>query len=326
MKNVYLIITIILLLAFLLMPLLAMENKNKTGNTSSGKTVSKVQTSELKDVSEFTVYINSQNTTKKLDRQEYLLGVIAAEISPENNEEAIKAQALAAYTFAYRKKSQNSSSNYDITTDSSLDQGYLTEEERAKKWGEKKDEYEKKILGAIKAVEGKLIVYDNKPILAAYHSVSAGKTETAANVWGTDYPYLQSENSVGDLLAPDYLSEVKLSVDDFKKCCTEKLSCNPAGDPAAFIGKLEKTKAGTVKKISICSKEISGQDVRKAFSLRSAAFTLTYKDNNFIFSVTGYGHGVGMSQFGANYMALQGSSYEEIIKTYYRDVSIVNLK
>lgn len=328
MKNIYLIITLILILSFLLMPLLAVEKKQDTSLASSGGTSSTEQKSngDLQVIENFKVYIPEEKKTVTLTAEEYILGVVAAEMPALYHEEALKAQALAAYTYAYRKHLQNLSAKaeYDITADSTLDQGYINAEQRKAKWGDSTTDYEAKIKNAIATVKNLLIVYDNQPILAAYHAISSGNTETALNVWQTDYPYLQSQSSIGDLLAPEYLSEVQSAADAFKAKLTE-LGCTPSDTLSEYIGASEKSEAGTVLKITICGKEFTGAQIREAFGLRSAAFDIVLKDNVFVFSVTGYGHGVGMSQFGADYMAKQGSTYEEIILNYYKGVKIIGL-
>ncbi len=327
MKNVYLIITLVLLLSFLLMPLLAVNNSN---DSTAPKNESSFKENLIMDtVSNFKVYLSEEKTTVSLSVDEYLLGVLAAEMSVNYHDEALKAQTVAAFTFAYRKHLLNKSSTgetgeYDLTDNTALDQGYIDAKARKDKWGDKTPDYEAKLKKIIDEVKNQVIVYAGEPILAVYHAISPGNTETAKNVWGSDYAYLQSESSVGDLLAPDYLSEVKVSVQDFKNKLTE-FGCTVSGEAAKFIGNTQKSTAGTVLKITLCGKEFSGAEIREAFSLRSAAFDLAFKDDEFVFSVTGYGHGVGMSQFGADYLARQGSEYTEILAAYYRGISIVKI-
>lgn len=331
MKNMYLIIVSVLTISFLLIPLIATENSglNKTSSnisTSISSGATQKNDYELDILNEIKLYLTDKETVLKLDKNEYILGVVAAEMSADNNIEALKAQALAAYTFAYRKHAQNkkTNSNYDLTNDSTLDQRYIDEETRKNKWGEKFTENEKKIKQAVESINNKLIVYKGEPILAAYHAISAGKTETAKNVWGTDYPYLQSENSVGDLLCTDFYSELTISSDEFVRKITELgVEVNVAVEN--IIGESNKSSAGTVLTIKLCGSNITGAKIREVFGLRSAAFDIVYKNNNFVFTVSGYGHGVGMSQFGANYMAQQGSDYKEIITTYYRGCEIVDI-
>ncbi len=323
MKNLYLCLTLLLTFSFLLMPLIAAEG-GKTPNAGTSSTAI-ITTDSLKNISEFRVLLNEEEKVIKVSDNEYLLGVLAAEMSPTNNDQALMAQAIAAYTFAYRKAAQNGTSDYDITNDPSLDQGYLDSEARKAKWGEKQAEYETKLKDIIAAVEGMIIVYNNQPIFAAYHAVSPGNTEDAQNVWGTAYPYLISQSSAYDLLSPQFLSEVKVTADDFKNKLIS-LGATPGDDAAKYIGKSQKTDAGTVKKITLCGKDFTGAQLRTAFNLRSAAFDIAFSNNTFIFTVNGYGHAVGMSQFGANYMADQGSTYTDIINAYYAGVKIVKVK
>lgn len=332
MKNMYLIIVLVITMSFLLIPLLATENSNNDLKNSSDETKKleqnqKSDNNDLKVLDEIKVYLNNKKEIITLNSDEYILGVMAAEVLPENDSEALKAQALAIYTYAYRKHLQNSKADndYDITDDSTLDQGYFDADARKKKWGDKISDYEKCFKEAIKEVKNQLIIYNGEPILAAYHYISAGKTETAKNVWGTDYPYLQSENSIGDLLCPNFYSEVTVSVDEFTKAMTNA-GATVNTEAEKFIGVSEKSDSGTVLNIKLCGKDFTGAQVREIFNLKSAAFDIAFKNNSFVFSVSGYGHGVGMSQFGANYLAKQGSNYKEIVAAYYRGVEIVTLK
>jgi len=332
MKNMYTIIILVITVSFLLIPLLATKNEKNDSDSAINKT-SSVSDNINNDINEYAtlteikLYLNDEKKTLTLSSEEYIVGVVAAEMSAENNPEAIKAQALAAYTYAYRKHIQNKESNndYDLTNDSTLDQGYLNKDSRKEKWGDNFSEFENKIIQNVKSVKNQLIVYKGEPILAAYHAISAGKTETAKNVWGTDYPYLQSENSVGDLLCPEFYSQVTVSKDNFIKKLTE-LGAKCETDATTYIGESKKSEAGTVLNIELCGKSFTGTQIREAFELKSAAFDIAFKDDNFIFSVSGYGHGVGMSQFGANYMAQQGSDYKEIISAYYKGAEIVDIK
>ena len=332
MKNMYLIIVLTLAMSFLLMPLLAVEQSEKEGadstvGTSSIKANEKIESEDFEPLNEVKLYLKDEDKIESIDSEEYILGVVAAEMQADYDIEAIKAQALASYTFAYFRHIQNSEqgNEYDITNDTAKDQGYLDSVGRQAKWGDKYTEYEEKVVSAIKSVKNQLIVYKNEPILAVYHAISCGNTETAKNVWNMEYPYLQSENSIGDLLSPDFLSEVKLTTENFTAKLKE-LGCEVTGEPSKYIGKITKSDAGYVTKITLGGKEFTGDKIRETFSLRSAAFDLVFKEDTFIFTVSGYGHGVGMSQFGANYMAEQGSTFDEIISAYYRGVKIVNMK
>ena len=168
---------------------------------------------------------------------------------------------------------------------------------------------------AVQAVSGIALLYNGEPADAVYHSISAGKTESAEVVWGSAVPYLVPVESVGDLLAPDYLSSATFTPDELR----EKLStlCALEGEPADWIGECDYSSSGTVKTIQLAGVTLTGQQIRSALELRSANFDLTYQEGSFVFTVRGYGHGVGMSQYGAQCMAQQGSSYTEILSWYY---------
>ena len=252
---------------------------------------------------------------------EYLIGVVAAEIDASYETEAIKAQAIAAHTMALYRKKENGVKDYDITDDPSYDQGYIDLSARREKWGDKFTEYENKIESAILAVASKTITYKAMPILAAYCDISGGKTESAKNVWNTDLPYLQPVESVGDMLSDKYISTVTYTKDEFSSIASA-LELKLRGDADSWIGTLSCSDSGTVLKINIGGSSFTGAKIRQTFSLRSANFDIEYSGGKFIFTVRGSGHGVGMSQFGANYMAQKGSKYDEILKWYYTNVQI----
>lgn len=207
--------------------------------------------------------------------------------------------------------------NADISDNPDRFQGYLDESELKDKWGDKYDEYSKKISDCISQVETEYLTYENKPIMACYHAISPGKTESAENAFGTDVPYLKSVEANGDLLSPEIDSAVTLSVDEFKNCAERLDGVKLQGDASKWIGKLSKTDSGFVKSIVVGSKKIGGNDARSAFSLKSPAFTVKFENNEFVFSVKGYGHLVGMSQYSADYMARQGATYKEILSHFY---------
>jgi len=313
MKALYFSIAIITFFSMMLLPLFAIQkgvNINISNNSSA------IVLTEKEDV--FLVLDSTSSKVSEISAKDYVVGVLCAEISPSYSTEAIKAQAVAAYTYACEKRNDRISSGgeYDVSTDSKLCQGFLSRDAAKKKWGDKADQYLKIFDDAYNSVEGYVITYDGNPILAVYHSISSGKTESALNVWGSDYPYLIAVESIGDLLAPDYLSEVSLSADEFKSAAATQ-GVTLGDDPSCWLQEPTRSDSGTVLKYTLGDKVITGNEMRTAFSLRSANFDLTYSDNTFKFVVRGYGHDVGMSQNGANYMALQGSTFLEILCWYY---------
>ena len=322
MKGMYLVLSLVLLASMLLIPLLAIPGEQQatppaSSGTSSVDIADEHLTNEKAD--HFLVYNPETQKTEKIAAADYVFRVVAAEMPASYHEEALKAQAVAAYTFACRKRALRlggkSDHDYDITTDSSQDQAYITPEELKTKWGDKYDEYTEKIQAAVEATSGYMLTYEGSPIFAAYHAISSGKTESSGNVWSVNYPYLKPVESVGDLLSPSYLSEVSLTSAEFK----EKLkdTCTLDDNPAGWVAEPTRSDSGTVLSCSIGGKLLTGKEIRTLFDLKSANFDLKFADDKFTFTVRGHGHDVGMSQYGANYMALQGSDFLEILSWYY---------
>jgi stage II sporulation protein D len=166
------------------------------------------------------------------------------------------------------------------------------------------------------------MTYNGEPISAVFHSTSSGFTESAADVWGAEIPYLQSVESEGDLYSPKYMSEVTVSSDEFKSVVSANVQ--DVNWDGALFADISRSEAGGIKNITVGNQIISGTEFRKIFNLNSTNVELTERDGNIIMSVKGYGHGVGMSQYGANYLASQGENYEKILKTYYTDIEINN--
>ncbi len=312
MKNFYLVTAALLIILMLTLPLISLTS-TKTNDTID--TPDPVETTD-----QITVLNCETGQTEKMAFRDYLFGVVGAEISISSEVETIKAQSVAAYTYTLYKIEKNKKEKYDITTDSSTDQAYLSKTALKEKWGDKASEYETKLNDCLTATEGIYISYDNKPIFAAYHAISSGKTESCESVWGNKLPYLVETESLGDLLSPDYLSEKKISVDDFKAALAG--TCKLPQNAADFIGEITRSSSGGVKTIAVGDKVFTGNEFRKALSLRSANFDVTFTDNTFQFTVRGYGHGVGMSQCGAEYMAKQGSTFSEILAWYYKDCTL----
>jgi stage II sporulation protein D len=287
-------------------------------NETKGKTI-KMLFEAKNEVAEITVY-------------DYLCGVVAAELPIGSPEEAIKAQAVAAFTYmAYRMEAELSKPGIIlehkgayICDDSTHCLAYISKESAKIKWGQKLfDENWGKIEKEVSSVLGKVITYSNEPINAVFSAMSAGTTESAKDVWGKDVPYLTGVNSEWDGKAADFHSEVKVSEENFKSIITGlDSSIKFEGEPNKWLGEEQKTTSGGIKSIQICGKAFLGTAIRKTFSLKSTNFSLTFGDGNFTFKVKGNGHGVGLSQTGAIYLANAGKSYEEILKYYYKDVHI----
>ena len=204
-----------------------------------------------------------------------------------------------------------------IRDSSGIDQGYLTRAQAREKWGDKADEYEKKLDEIVKSVAGITVKYEGQYAETLYHAVSGGRTESAETVWGQAIPYLVPVQSVGDLMASDYSSTATFTKEEFLKNLNSISKSGSLTLSDDFVGPKSCSDSGTVTSFTLCGESFTGKDLRSAFSLRSANFDISSDDNNVTFTVRGWGHLVGMSQNGAKIMAEQGNSYKEILLWYY---------
>ncbi|MDO4381382.1 MAG: stage II sporulation protein D [Clostridia bacterium] len=316
--KLYVILTIFLTFCAALSPF-AVLSPRRNESKPEKKTVITEKNSESGEEETLNVLKTETDKITQKDMTEYIIGTVAAEISPEYETEAIKAQAVVCYTNVLRQKMKSENEkNFGLDTNPR----YPEKDELQKKWGKRYDEYLKKITDCVNAVNGKYLEYDGEPILAYFHAISTGRTESAKNVLGIEIPYLQSVVANGDLLSPDIDSEVTFSDEDFIECAKKLGGIKLLKNSSEWLGKVKTTKAGTVISIVIGSKEFSGNDVRKAFSLKSPAFTVEKTKDGFKFSVKGCGNLVGMSQYSADYMARQGANYEEILMHFYKGAKL----
>ncbi len=306
MKNNFISIGIILFLSMLFIPLLSLSG-HKTKTAEAEKTI-RVLMSENGEVEEVKI-------------KDYIFGVVSAEMPAEYETEAIKAQAVASYTYALYKSKENSEKEYDLTDSPNTAQHFIKREQAREKWGEKASIYEEKIDSAVNEVLGEFVAYENKPILALYYAISAGKTENVKDVFGIDLPYLTSVNSEFEIGSKGYLSSLEVTPEEFKELIKNEVELS--GEPNAFLGEIKRRENGYVESLFIGGKEFKGTEIRKIFSLRSANFDVSF-DEKFIFTVRGYGHGVGLSQTGAQCLAKEGKKYIEILKHYYKDCEILS--
>lgn len=270
------------------------------------------------------------NTIEELNIDEYLLGVVSAEMPADFEGEALKAQAVVArtYTIYMIEHNKEKHTDADICDDSKCCQAWISKEDRLARWDEDKREGNwKKIESAVYSTAGKVATYNGEVIDAFFHSNSGGKTEVVSNVWGgANLPYLQSVETAGEDAYSQYESEVNLTKSEFESKIKQKYPEFTIDYNDSECIKIEEyTDGNRVKTIKIGNLELSGVEVRTLIGLRSANFETEISEGNIKFSVKGYGHGVGMSQTGADSMAKQGSNYEEIIKHYYIGVEISNL-
>jgi len=276
------------------------------------------------------LYRSKTGEIEELPIDEYLYGVVSSEMPVKYEMEALKAQAVVArtYTIYQITHSNGKHNNADICDNYACCQAWISKEDRFAKWNELDAENNwKKIVNAVNSSQGKVITYNGDVIDAFFHSNSGGITETASNVWGgQNFPYLQSVETIGEEGYEQYSSEVELSKDELINKLKEKhpeIEIN--FDEADSIKILEFTESGRVKTIKIGNIKIAGTELRTCLELKSTNFSFEIKENSVVFFVKGYGHGVGMSQTGADSLAKQGLNYEDIIKHFYSNVEIINL-
>ena len=333
MKKIGLCVLVFVILCFLLPVVFTKpfqiaeasgQNTEKEENIIEGQTE---QEYDYKQYNTIQLLHASTGEVEELTLDTYLYGVVSSEMPASFEKEALKAQAVVARTYTIYKIQNNSQKHEgaDICDNSACCQAWISKEDRLAKWEEStREEYWNKIVTAVEETKGKIITYEGKPINAFFHANSGGKTETTLNVWGgSGYPYLQTVATTGEEGYTQYQSEVICTKQEFTDKIKEKHSDFTIDfSQANCIQVLEYTDGDRVKTIQIGNLSLSGVEIRTIFGLKSANFTITIEGDNIKFSVLGYGHGVGMSQTGADSMAKAGSDYVEIIKHFYTGVEV----
>ncbi len=256
----------------------------------------------------------SNGDVLNLKLEEYVIGVVGAEMPASFQKEALKAQAVIARTYALKANSKGV-----VLTDSNSTQNYKNIAELEAMWGRSFDTYYNKVVGAVKETEGTYLTYQGNYIEAVYHSTSNGKTEDSSNVWGNSFPYLVSVDSPYDSQNPSFSGEKFISYEELSSKLNTSISIDTNFNIQGY------TVGGRVSSMEINNIIFSGVELRNKLGLRSADFTLQKEDSGVRFYTNGYGHGVGMSQYGANGMAKNGSTYLDILSHYYQGTSINHL-
>jgi len=265
------------------------------------------------------VYRSSLDSIENVPLEEYVIGVLSSEMPADFELEALKAQALAARTYIVKQMLSDENVGTPegaIVSDTIVHQVYKNKEELKKLWGKDYSWKIEKITEAVYATQGQILTYDGDPITASFFSTSNGYTENSEDYWQNPSPYLKSVESPWDVNSPKFKSEKSIPVSQFEK------SLGIALGDSNDLGKVTRTKSNRVDKVEIGGKTFSGRDVRTQLDLQSSDFTWTRVGDEIIITTKGYGHGVGMSQYGANGMAQEGKSYEEILSHYYKGVEI----
>ena len=275
--------------------------------------VKEVATKEVVDNNIY-VSVRRGGSVVKIELEEYVTGVVGAEMPASFNVEALKAQAVIARTYALKANSRGT-----VLSDNESSQSYKSNDQLKSLWGSSYNTYYNKVKGAVDSTRGMYLTYNGSYIEAVYHSTSNGRTEDSSNVWGNSFPYLVSVDSPYDSSNPSYLKTVSFSYSDISK----KLGVIITSDTDFIIN--GRTSGNRVGSISVGEVTFTGVDFRNKLGLRSADFDIEKNNDGVLITTRGYGHGVGMSQYGANGMAKAGSSYRDILFHYFPGVSLKSL-
>lgn len=302
---------------FIMFVILIYSYKDKVivgDNVFENDIVDKDNVKDSKNSKDNTIYVSALVNNKKTDLslEDYIVGVVSCEMPASFDIEALKAMSVAARTYALYKNERNKT--LKTTTD---DQCYIDESAMKEKWKNNFDKYYNKINNAVNDTKGEYMTYNDKTIIAFYFSISNGKTENVENVFSQKLDYLVSVDSSWDKRNNSNEKDIKMKVSDFLK----KLNIN---DNKINNIKIDRSNTNRINNIKINNKNYKGTKFRSLLNLKSTDIEIKY-DNDYVYIHTvGYGHGVGMSQYGANYMAQDGYKYDDILKHYYKGVKIVN--
>lgn len=268
----------------------------------------------------------SDGTVSALSMADYLWRVAAAEMPASFESEALKAQVATVRTYTLYKMQNGPVENHpdaDMCTDITCCQAYIDPAAAAANWGDSAPLYTKKIAEAVSSTDGQAILYDGQPIDAVFFSSAAGSTLDAVEVWGGSVPYLTGVASPEGEEVPGYLSQVTLTAEEFKEIfLTQYPQADLSADSAGWFQNTVPTSNGGVETVKVGGVTVKGTALRTLFGLRSTHFSVAAGKDGVTFSVQGYGHGVGMSQYGANALAKQGKSWEDIVRWYYTGVTL----
>lgn len=292
-----------------------------TSNTTASESINTVSEPEVveqvQEEVDNNIYVSvrrSDGRVVSLELEDYVTGVVGAEMPALFSSEALKAQAVIARTYALKANSMG-----QVLSDNESTQSYKDNGELASLWGGNYSSYYSKIKDAVNSTKGVYLTYNGNYIEAVYHSTSNGRTEDSSNVWGNYYPYLVSVDSVYDNTNPSFSISKSFSYSDL----SSKLGIGVNSSSEFNI--LGYTSGGRVSSISIDGNQFSGVSFRSMLGLRSADFDIVKNDDGVVITTRGYGHGVGMSQYGANGMGKAGYSYQDILLHYYPGVSLGQL-
>lgn len=327
MKKSLCITIIIIFLIFLIPAIFTTKRVTKTNVETKDEKLKTIDYDYSK-YSKIKLLHKDTNEVEEVNLDDYIACVVSAEMPVNYDIEALKAQAIVARTYTiYKITTSKKHDNADICDKSTCCQAWISKEDRLRKWKkEGSNENWNKIIQAVNDTVGKIITYEGKPINAFFHANSGGRTEVPFYVWGgSGYPYLQVVETAGEENYSQYKSEVEFTKKEFEEKVKEKHKDFKIDYKEKNCIEIEeRDKSNRVVTVKLGNLKLSGVETRTLLGLRSANFEVEIKDDNIKFSVIGYGHGVGMSQTGADALAKQGKNYEEIIKHFYMGVEITS--
>jgi stage II sporulation protein D len=264
------------------------------------------------------VYRTEKKIIEEIPLEQYVVGVVASEMPASFEEEALKAQALAARTYIVQRLLNESTPEGSKVTDTVKHQVYKDLEDLKRQWKpENYTENLERITKAVNETSGQILTYNGTPIGVSFFSTSNGHTENSEDYWANEIPYLRSVASPWDEKSPKYLSSITIRVTEFENKLGVKL---PNGSEIGTI--ISRTEGKRVGSVQIGDKKFTGRVIRDTLDLASSDFNWERKGNQIVITTKGYGHGVGMSQYGANGMAQEGKTYQDIVKYYYQGIEI----
>lgn len=262
-----------------------------------------------------TVYDAAAGSDRLLSAGALMVGSAACEMPPDWPDAALQAQMIASLSYALAQ-------SQPMTVNSAQCSGWTSEEVLKARWGDDFESHYSRLCALADKVSRVVLLYDGAPAAACYHAVSSGHTEASQNVWLAALPYLQGVESPWDRSAPDYEVTVEYSAAQLSDAVQSLTGAAPTGEPAQWVGGTVWDSAGYVQTIDIGGSSLTGSEVRGALGLRSACFSIQWQDGLFVVTTRGYGHGVGLSQYGARAMAEGGSSWRDILTYYYPGVTV----
>lgn len=319
--KIYFILSVSLCLCALILPLFSVSYTEKSKTEVCISESEKNYTAESTEDDSVRVMRTATGEETNISLFEYIVGTVAGEMPASFSQEALKAQAVVSYTYAKWIAEQDGYNDY-ITDSSSLHQKYIDKTEQKEKWKSTYDANRARIEKAVRSVYGEYLTFENKTAMTVFHALSSGSTLSAKEVWGDEVPYLVSVEAPGDKIAEKYESAISITDVEFKELFEAEGVVFENDDLTTWISIKEKTEKNYIRTLTVSSKDFTSREIRKILSLPGNSFNVKAEGNSFLFTVHGKGHGVGMSQYSADFMARQGKSYSEILAHFYPGTSI----